>query len=97
MKKTVISLVAMVALVGCGGGDTYEAQAPLYPDQPSDGSSILVTADNGSSAGVSYTDVGDGSILVNCGDNCTVYTATPLDGEDGAGTTTSPTPVPQPN
>jgi len=80
MKKIAISIIATIALVGCGGGgDTYIKEAPAVPDEPTNGTTLIVTADNGSSAGISYTEVGDGSVLVNCGDNCGVYIGTQVD------------------
>jgi len=98
MKKIIFSLVAVVALVGCGGSnDTYIKEAPAVPDTPTNGTTLIITADNGSSTGVSYTEVGDGSVLVNCGDNCGVYIGTQVEPTDGgAGTSTVPTPTPSP-
>ena len=99
MKKTLIGLVAVVALVGCGGSnDTYIKEAPAVPDEATNGTTLIITADNGSSTGVSYTEVGDGSVLVNCGDNCGVYIGTQVDPNNGgAGTNGVPTPAPLPS
>lgn len=83
MKYTILIALAF-ALVGCGGSDTtYVKEAPALPETPTDGTNIIVSADGGSNVGLSYTEVGDGAILIECGDgdnvscgNISVYEAT---------------------
>ncbi len=70
MKKTsIVSIVAAVVLVGCGsGGTTYQSSGKAVPEVANPaGTSLIVTASEGSQVGVSYTEVGDGGILVDCG------------------------------
>lgn len=73
MKYLGLALVAIM-LVGCGSDKkttTYTQEAPVLPDAPG-GTTLIAQADNAASAGLSYTEVGDGSVLVNCGDDCNV-------------------------
>ena len=86
MKKFlfIISSVLMLLLVGCGSNDTtYLKEAPVVPDEPTNGNTILVQADNDSSVGLQFTDLGDGSILITCGDGnnytCGVFDAVPVE------------------
>jgi len=75
-----LSLMAAVVITGCGSsGSTYTTnEAPLPEAVPTDGTNIVVSADNDSNVGLSYTNVGENSILVTCGDDCdlSVYEAT---------------------
>jgi predicted small lipoprotein YifL len=95
MKKIFLSITLLIAgalfLTACGsGGDTYVAEGPAAPEIPvGEGQAFIVQASGDSSAGMSYTEVGDGSILVDCGDgdkyNCEVITAEMVPAnEDGA-------------
>lgn len=79
------SAVAIV-ISGCGssGGDTYTTnEAPLPEQTPTNGTNIVVSAENESEAGLSYTNVSNNSILVSCGDDCnlTVNEATKVEDE----------------
>ena len=79
MKKIMISLVAILAVSGCGSdGTTYVQEAPILPDT-TNGTNILVTTDG--DVGISYTEIGDGNILIDCGDSyqCGVFELSPLD------------------
>jgi uncharacterized membrane protein len=80
MIKFILTLATVFALTACGGGgDTYVANEAALPDTPLNGDAFIVQADQGSSVGISYTQLNDGSILVQCGDgdgyNCQVFTA----------------------
>ncbi len=68
--KSLILIASIFALVGCGSdGDTYVDSGPAIPEVPNpDGTALIVTASDSSSAGITYTEVSDGSILVDCGD-----------------------------
>ena len=81
LKRNILLLLPLLFLVGCGSDTTYVQEAPLLPETPTDGTNIIVSAEGESSAGVQYTEVGDGSILVSCGDDCSlsIYEATKLD------------------
>jgi len=90
-------LMAMVAFVftACGGSETtYVKEAPVPPATPTDGNTVLVQADNGSNVGLSYTQLGDGSILVQCGNysrdcgNIDVYSAVEVNTTTADTTTT---------
>ena len=82
MKKIIFATLVAFGLVGCGSnGTTYVKEAPMLPEEPTNGTNIIVTAEEGSSAGLRYTEVSDGSVLITCteSDNCgniTVYEAT---------------------
>lgn len=70
MKTVFTGLIALIAsamIAGCGSSDTtYTAEGALPPGEAT--TSILVSSDNGSSSGLSYTNVGENGILVECGD-----------------------------
>ena len=81
MKYT-IAIIAAMLLIGCGSDSTtYVAEpTPLPEVVPTNGTNIVVTADDESNVGLSYTEVGDGAILVECGNgdgdcSITVYEA----------------------
>ena len=67
MKKIIFGIVFALFIVGCGGDTTYTQEAPLEPAVPSNGTAIVIEGENN---GLSYTNVSDGAILVECGDNC---------------------------
>jgi len=87
MKKILLSVILVLGLVGCGtsGGDTtYVQEAPLEPAVPTNGTNIVVNAEGESNVGLTYTEVGAGAILVECGDNCDldVYEATKIEPDE---------------
>ena len=80
--RSIILTVTTLILVGCGGGDTYVANEPAIPEIPTGtGNALIVTATDDGSAGLKYTEIGDGSILIDCGTGgCgDVYIASPVD------------------
>lgn len=82
MKAVILSLVTIAALTGCSSSSTYQTEGSLPAGEPS--TNIIVSSDNGSSSGLTYTNVGDSGILVECGDgdgDCSinVYQATELE------------------
>jgi len=86
-----VAVAGLTLFTGCGGGDTYVAEGPAAPEIPTDtGQALIVQASDDSSAGLSYTEVGDGSILVNCGDGdgygCEVYTGSQVTSDGEAST-----------
>jgi len=89
--KTLILIASTLALVGCGSsGTSYQTTGEAIPEVPQDGGAFVVSSNNGSTSAIQYTQLNDGSILVQCGDgdgySCQVYTAEQLytDGEGGA-------------
>ena len=71
MKKSLFSIVTVLLLVGCGGsggGTQYTTEAPVMPDIPTEGNAIIVTANDDSNAVMSYTQVSDNGILIECGE-----------------------------
>ena len=81
MKKLIMASLLVFLLIGCssGGGDTFIQEAPLPEAVPTNGTNIIVTAEGESNVGLSYTNVGEGAILIECGDDCdlTVNEASP--------------------
>ena len=69
MNKILIGSLLTFMLIGCGSGSgtTYVDNGPALPEVPTNGTSIVVS---GSESSVTYTNVGNGAILVECGDNC---------------------------
>ena len=66
---TVLTLSAFLMLTGCGKDNTtYTKEAPAIPETPTNGTNVIVSADNGSNVGLSYTQVGENAVLVECGD-----------------------------
>ena len=100
MKRMMLIVAAAALVAGCSSDkNTYVEEAPLLPDQPTNGTTLIVTAEGESTAVIGYTEVGDGSILVNCGDYCGVYIGSLIDTEkndDEAGIAGQPTPAPRP-
>ena len=81
MRYTLMILSAFL-LVGCGGGTTYVTEDQAIPEIPTDtGQALIVTTTDNGTTGLSYTQVGDGSILIDCGSGgCgDVYVASPVD------------------
>ena len=80
--KYLLMILSAFVFTACGGSDTtYVKETKALPETPTDGNAVIVQADNGSNVGLSYTQLEDGSILVQCGDysrdcgNIDVYTA----------------------
>ncbi len=88
MKKVLMLSVVAFMMVGCGSdGDTYVANPePALPELPTSGedSFIITNTGDGSSAGMSYTKLDNGSILIDCtsGTCGDVYVASPQDASD---------------
>ncbi len=90
-KFGILSLMAASAIMfsGCGGDDntTYERSTePALEELPTSGGDSFVITNTGdnASAGMSYTKLEDGSILIDCtGGTCgDVYVASPVDNGD---------------
>ena len=96
MKKTVLfsAIVAAAILTGCGSNkSTYVTEAPAIPEVPNpNGTALIVTATDDSEAGITYTEVGDGSLLVDCGlGGCgDIYVGSPLDNSSSTPVTPEP-------
>jgi len=73
--KIIITLILGVFLSGCGSGKTYTTTEPASPGVPTQNGDVIIISNEGSETNVQYTQVGDGSVLVECGDNCTVNIA----------------------
>lgn len=73
--RSIYLIAIAVIIVGCGGGDTYVTNEQAVPEIPTDtGQALVVTASDNATAGLSYTEVGDGSVLIDCGDGgCGIY------------------------
>ena len=95
MRKVWILATVAILLNACGSNkNTYVEEKQLLPDEPTNGTTLIVTAEGESNAAIGYTEVGDGSILVNCGDNCAVYVGSLIDKtENDAGNDANSTPV----
>ncbi len=92
-KMITMSLVSAMIVVGCGSGSkTYVDEGPATPDTPTEGNVLVVTASDEATGVITYTEVGDGSVLVECGDgdnyNCEVSLAVEEDKADGGASTT---------
>jgi hypothetical protein len=76
-KFTIIPLITIsLVLVGCGRS-TYQTTG-AQPDESLDNGQVIIVESSGdSNATVHYTEVGDGSIIIYCGDGdnyeCNVY------------------------
>ena len=87
VKKIVLGVAVMLLVVGCGssGGKTYVANPePAAPEVPSvGGDAFVITSSGEGSAGMSYTSLEDGSVLVDCGSGgCgDIYVASPQEQE----------------
>ena len=73
MKKTMLmsAIVAAAMLSGCGSSTTnktYVEEAPAPPEIPLVDGQVLVVSGNEGDTGISYTNLGDGSLLIDCGD-----------------------------
>ena len=85
MRKVLMLSVIAFMMVGCGSsGDTYVASPePAIPELPTSGEDSFIITNTGdeSSAGMSYTKLDNGSILIDCtGGTCgDVYVASPVD------------------
>ena len=85
MKKMIVLSVLVFGLVGCGSsGDTYVASTePALPELPTSGEDSFIITNTGdeSSAGMSYSRLDNGSILIDCtnGTCGDVYVASPVD------------------
>lgn len=67
MLATALSTLLLAGCGSSGTSSTYETQ-PATPEVPvTDGNVIIVSPSDGSTAGLSYTEVGDGSIIIDCG------------------------------
>ena len=65
----IATALATLMIVGCGSSSTtYEQDGTVLPQEPTDGTSLIVTADNESQVGLVYTELGDGAIMIECGD-----------------------------
>ncbi len=90
MKKIIVLSALAFMLIGCGSdGTTYVASPePALPELPTSGEDSFVITNTGdeSSAGMSYTKLDNGSILIDCtGGTCgDVYVASPVDESDGS-------------
>ena len=69
IKGLIAALVAVFIMTGCGGGNTYVTEGNAAPEVPTDtGKALIITASDRAKVGMSYTEVGDGGILIDCGD-----------------------------
>ena len=81
IKVAILTIGFGLVLSGCNNGDsvTYEKGSIVPPEEPAKNQAVIVSADNGSKVGVQYTQLEDGSILLQCGDGdnytCAVYEA----------------------
>ena len=76
-RTTILELSVMVGfagilslgLQGCGDtkNSTYEAEGPALEEIPTTDGQVLVVSGNEGDTGISYTNVGDGSVLIDCG------------------------------
>ena len=82
--KVLLSIVAVLALVGCGsgGGNTYVTEEAAIPEVPAPDGTALIVSGNEGNTGITYTEVGEGALLIDCGDGgCgNIYVATPVEG-----------------
>jgi len=77
-----IAVAAMIGLSGCGSSKktTYQEEEQAVPEIPVSNGQVLVVSGNEGDTGISYTNVGDGSVLIDCGGGgCgDVYVASPV-------------------
>ena len=78
--KTVLSLAAVaivsISMTACGSSGeskTYSSAGAAEAGVQSEGNALIISGNTDSKVGVSYTEIGDGSVLVECGgDDCDV-------------------------
>ena len=81
--KIILAVALVAILTGCGSTGsktTYQEEEIAEPEIPVSNGNVLVVSGNDGDTGISYTDVGDGSVLIDCGDGgCgDVYVASPV-------------------
>jgi len=87
MKKIFVLATFSLFIVGCGsgGGNTYVTEEVATPEVPAPNGTALMVTGNEGNTGITYTNVGEGSVLIDCGDGgCgDVYVASPIEGGEG--------------
>ena len=81
--KIILAVALVAILTGCGSTGsktTYQEEEQALPEIPVTDGQVLVVSGNDGDTGISYTNVGDGSVLVDCGTGgCgDVYVASPV-------------------
>ncbi len=70
LVATLFLLASVLMFTACGSSGsskTYETQDAV-PEVPNPNGTALIVSGNEGNTGISYTEVSDGSILVDCGD-----------------------------
>ena len=67
---TALAVAAVLALNGCGSSSktVYQEEAIAEPETPITDGNVLIVSGNEGNTGISYQDLGDGNLLIDCGD-----------------------------
>lgn len=68
IKGIVAACIAVFIMAGCSSEKTYITEGSAAPEVPTDtGQALIITASDEAKVGMSYTEIGDGSVLIDCG------------------------------